>query len=171
MPNTYTLIASNTVGSGGSASVTFSSIPSTYTDLVLVTSARDTSGGAENFIYARFNSSSSGYSGKLLRGNGSTAASGSLGTTDAYVGQTQGSGSTSSTFTNSTCYIPNYAGSSQKSFSVDTIMENNATGAYAAIIAGLWTGTAAISSIALTNASGSNFAQYSTFYLYGILNS
>ena len=150
------------------ASVTFSNIPqSGYTDLMLVTSARDSSGGAENFIYARFNSSSSGYSGKLLRGNGSTAASGSIGTTDAYVGQTQGSGSTSSTFTNSTCYIPNYAGSNQKSYSVDSVMENNATAAYDAIIAGLWTGTVAISTIDLTPASGS-FAQYSTFSLYGL---
>jgi hypothetical protein len=170
MANTFELIASSTVGSGGVSTINFTSIPSTYTDLVLVTSARDSSGSAESFIYARFNSSSSGYSGKLLRGNGSTAASGSIGTTDAYVGQTQGSGSTSSTFTNSTCFIPNYAGSNQKSYSVDSVMENNGTAAYAAIIAGLWTGTAAITSISLTSASGTNFAQYSTAYLYGVKN-
>jgi len=170
MPNTFELIASSTVGSGGASSIDFTSIPSTYTDLVLVTSARDVSGATDDFIYARFNSSASGYSGKLLRGNGSTAASGGIGTTYAYVGQIEGTGRTSNTFTNSPCYIPNYAGSNQKSYSVDTVTEGNSTGAYAAIIAGLWTGTAAISSITLTSATGSNFAQYTTAYLYGVKN-
>jgi hypothetical protein len=170
MANTFELIASSTVGSGGAANIDFTSIPSTYTDLVLVTSARDVSAATDDFIYARFNSSATGYSGILLRGNGSTAAAGGIGTTYAYVGQIEGTGRTASTFTNSTCYIPNYAGSSQKSYSVDTVSENNATAAYAAIIAGLWTGTAAISSITLTSATGSNFAQYTTAYLYGVKN-
>jgi hypothetical protein len=150
------------------ASVTFSNIPqSGYTDLMLVTSTRVTDATGDDFLYARFNSSASGYSGILLRGNGSTAASGTIGTTYAYVGQIEGTGRTSNTFTNNTCYIPNYLGSSQKSYSTDTVTENNATAAYAAIIAGLWTGTAAISTIDLTPASGS-FAQYSTFSLYGL---
>jgi len=173
MANTYTLIASNTVGSGGASSVTFSSIAGTYTDLLLKTSARDVSAGSENWIYCVFNSDSgTNYTNLILRGNGSTAASGKVTSgTSAYVGQTQGTATTSNTFTNSEVYIPNYAGSNQKSMSVDTIEENNATANYIALNAVLWTGTAAISSISLTSASGSNFAQYSTFYLYGIKNS
>lgn len=173
MADTFVKIASVTVGSGGAATISFTGIPSTYTDLCLKTSARDVSAGSENWIYATFNSDSgSNYTNTVLRGNGSTAASGKASaTTSAWVGQTQGTATTSNTFTNSEAYIPNYAGSTQKSISADTVEENNATANYMAINAILWTGTAAINSITLTSASGSNFAQYSTATLYGIKNS
>jgi hypothetical protein len=169
MANTYELIQATTLTSS-QASIDFNSIPGTYTDLILITSARDVSGSGDDFIYAQFNASATGYSGILIRGNGSTAASGGLGTTYAYVGQIEGTARTASTFTNSTCYISNYAGSTQKAYSVDTVSENNATAAYAAMIAGLWSGTAAITSISLTSASAANFAQYTTAYLYGVKN-
>ena len=169
MADTYTLIEKIAVGAAGASSVTFTSIPQTYTDLKIVTSARTTSAIAEDFLYARFNADSgSNYTLRLLRGNGSTVASGTITSgTYAYVGQIEGTSNTASTFTNSECYIPNYTSSNQKSYSTDTVAENNATSTYEAIIAGIWTGTAAISSIVLTPAQG-NFTQYSTFYLYGI---
>jgi hypothetical protein len=173
MATTFTKIASVSVGVLGAATIDFTSIPSTYTDLVLKTSCRDISIQSENWIYATFNGDSgSNYTDLILRGNGSNAASGKVtGTTSAFLGQTQGTATTANTFTNSEAYIPNYAGSAQKSMSVDTVEENNGTANYMALNAVLWTGTAAITSITLTSASGSNFAQYSTATLYGVSKS
>jgi hypothetical protein len=67
-------------------------------------------------------------------------------------------------------YIPNYAGTSyQKSISADSVTENNGTTAYNAFHSGLWLSTAAITSIKL-DPYGTDFAQYSSASLYGILN-
>jgi hypothetical protein len=66
-------------------------------------------------------------------------------------------------------YIPNYAGSSNKSVSIDSVTENNATGAYSGLTAALFASTAAITSFGIS--TGSNFVQYSTATLYGIKNS
>lgn len=168
MANTYTLIASNTVGSGGASSVTFSSIASTYTDLLVKMSARTTTGGPDNFLIS-FNGSSTNFSYRELTGNGTgtSSSSGTGGGTALIDGSTQ----TASTFSSNDIYIPNYAGSNYKSFSADAVTESNATLSYAQLWASLWSNTAAITQISLTCAGGSNFAQYSTFYLYGIKNS
>jgi hypothetical protein len=74
---------------------------------------------------------------------------------------------TASSFSSGEIYIPNYAGSTNKSYSIDSVTEQNATGALAELIAGLWSQTAAITQITL---SSSNFQQYSTAYLYGVSN-
>jgi hypothetical protein len=170
MPNTYTLIATNTVGSGGVASVTFSSIPGTgYTDLVIKASVRSTV--AEDGFGLRFNSDTgSNYISRVLVGQG--ASSSSFAATSSYMvamGRQSESGYTANTFGNNDIYIPNYTSSNQKSVSSDAVNENNATTARAQIAAGLWTGTAAISTILILPGAG-NFAQYSTFTLYGISN-
>jgi len=55
MATTYTLISSVTVGSGGAATMTFSSIPQTYTDLLVRVSARNTSTSGSG-LNMRFNS-------------------------------------------------------------------------------------------------------------------
>jgi hypothetical protein len=171
MPNTYTLIASNTVGSGGVSSVTFSSIPSTYTDLLIKLSARCDNAGVTGNMAIEFNSSSSSFSRKIVRGNGSAASS--TGASDNYIGDIVGNAATSSTFSNTDIYIPNYAGSNNKSLSIDTVTENNATEAWQYMVASLWSDSSAITSIKLTSyaAHFTNFLQYSTFYLYGIKNS
>lgn len=171
MPNTYTLIASNTVGSGGSASVTFSSIPSTYTDLLVKMSGRG-SGTNSNEIRLTFNSTTSGYSNKTLYGSGSTAGSFSTGTAYAYCGEIAGASVTASTFSNTEIYIPNYASANYKSLSVDSVSENNsATNNQLHLVADLWSNTAAITSITLGMDGAFVYSQYSTFYLYGIKNS
>jgi hypothetical protein len=81
-----------------------------------------------------------------------------------------GSTATSNTFGNFTLYIPNYAGSTQKSMICEAVTENNATNAAARLCAYLHTGTSAINIITLTAASGT-FVQYSTATLYGIKSS
>jgi len=183
MANTYTLIQSVTVGSGGAASIEFGSIPQTYTDLVLVGSLRSTStssntGEYDAFGY-RFNSSTSGYTTRNLQGNGSVASSSTQTTMTASVGGTYGrisnaginnSLSGTSIFTSINLYIPNYVGSINKSWSLEYVEEGNATTRYSEIIAGLWSNTTAISSIAFALVTG-NFAQYSSASLYGIKNS
>lgn len=165
MANTFELIASSTVGSGGAASIDFTSIPSTYTDLCIKVSVRNSS--TQDQVIMKVNGSATSLSSRLLYGNGSSAASASL--TTGYVGTSVNSSITASVFNNMEIYIPNYAGSSNKSASSDSVMENNGTLSYAVLNAWLWSNTAAITSISLSPDSG-NFIQYSTAYLYGVKN-
>ena len=74
-------------------------------------------------------------------------------------------------FGNANIYIPNYAGSTQKSVHILNGQEDNIQTAYLQNIVGLWTGTAAITSIQLTEQNGQNLTAYSTASLYGIKNS
>ena len=164
---TYTLIMpAVVVGSGGAASIDFTTIPSTYTDLVLKLSLRQDS-GTLNYASMRFNNTTTNFTYRSLEGNGASAASYN-GATGTY-GFPVPSPATASTFSSADIYIPNYAGSTNKSFSVDTVTENNATTAYADLIAGLWSNSAAINQITFYPAGG-NFVQYSTAYLYGVSN-
>jgi hypothetical protein len=152
------------------SSVTFDNIPQTgYTDLKIVASTRGAqSGVAEaNTIYFNGDTTNSNYPGKRLLASGSAASSDQ--TTTIKPGFFNNlSSSTANTFSNSEVYIPNYTGSTSKSFSVDTATENNATEAYMALVGGRWTGTAAITSITFTPESANNFAANSTFSLYGV---
>lgn len=172
MPNTYTLISSVTVGAGGASSIDFSSIPATYTDLKVVLSGRSTRAAVNCNCFLTFNgSSAAAYTDRYLQGDGAAATSGNdVSATSVFFGSLPGTSVTASTFGNLEIYIPNYAGSNNKSYSADSVIENNATSALAYLIAGLWANTAAITSISLT-ASGFNFVQYSNAYLYGIKNS
>lgn len=171
MANTFTLIESKTLGSSV-ATISFTSISSTYTDLCLKLSARASNAQTyDNFIIT-FNGSSSGYSTKLLYGSG-TGNGASAGTSSATVidyGLIPAATANASVFGNAEIYIPNYAGSNNKSLSIDEVTENNITQAFAALEGALWANTAAINQITLT-CSTSNFVQYSTAYLYGIKNS
>ena len=155
------LMNSVTVGAGGAATIDFSSIPGTYTDLMLVLSARATSTTAT--ITVAFNGSSASFTNIYMQGNGSGVTS-TTGTT--LVGNASVSTDTASTFGNLSIYIPNYAGSANKNFSVDTVSENNSGTAFTQIFTGVWANTAAITQITLSLA---NFAQHSSASLYGIL--
>ena len=156
---------------GIATSVTFNNIPqSGYTDLKIVASARgDNAGSAINSAIIRFNGDSgANYSWRQLRGDGASAiSSSSSGANNGYLGYVEGATATAGTFNNMEIYVPNYLGSQQKSFSVDNAEENNATTAYTHLVANLWTGTSAISSVTI-DANGSNFVQYSIFSLYGL---
>jgi hypothetical protein len=169
MATTYTLISTVTVGSGGAASISFSSIPQTYTDLELVISARGSGngGGPGNaYITGTFNASGSNFTWSQLWGNGSTASSNN--STSAFIGSAMTDAFyTASTFGNGKLTIPNYTTANYKSYSVDSVDENNGSASYTLFIAGLWSNTAAITAITLTGTS--NFVQYSSASLYGIL--
>ena len=168
MANTMTLISSVTVGSGGASSIDFTSIPNTYTDLCLKFSLRYGDYASWNYAYIQLNTTA-GIT-KSLNGYGSSASSGSVGTS-LRIDFVAGTGQTASTFSNGELYIPNYTSSNAKSVSLDHAAENNATAAYAEIVAGLFsTVTSAVTSVSLLTDSGYKFAQYSTAYLYGVKN-
>jgi hypothetical protein len=169
MPVTYQLISSNVLGSAA-ASVTFSSIPATYTDLVIRTSVRTDRSSAVDGINIGLNNTSTNYSYTFLRGNGS-AASSSRDVIYSTFRNMDGASATSNTFASNEIYIPNYAGSTNKPFSVTGAQEDNQTTAYIEAYAFLWSNTAAISSIVLSPYVGPNFVSGSSFYLYGISKS
>lgn len=169
MAATYKLIETITVGSGGAASVTFSSIPQTYTDLVLKVSARtDRAAGVSDSVLVKFNNSTTTYTGRILYGDGSSAAAQSYSSTGgaSAVSNT----ATASVFSNAEMYIPNYTGSTNKCFLGDNVTENNGTQSYTILDAGLWSTTSAITSLVCAGANG-NLMQYTTLSLYGIKNS
>ena len=168
--STYVQIESITVGSGGGYPIVFSSIPNKYTDLVVKLSLRTTSGLATEQLYMTFNGSTSGYSCKQIYGDGSSATSASLSNSGAAISiiNINTSSHTANTFASTDIYIPNYLSSEYKSISAESVTENNGTNALAGLTAGLWSNTAAITSISFGNQDGSNFVQYSTATLYGI---
>ena len=167
MANTYVLISSSTVGSGGASSITFSAIPATYTDLLIKISARDadTSGA---LTALSFNGVTTNLSSKAIRGTGSAVNSATF-ASNIYIASEPGA-YTASVFSSSDTYIPNYTSANYKSVSDDSTGENNATASEMKLNAGLWSATSAITSIILTPGV-SPYVQYSTFYLYGIKNS
>lgn len=166
MATTYELIASYTVTSA-QANVEFTSIPSTYTDVLVLGCCRltrATNGGALN---VNFNGSNTNLSARNLWGTGSATSSG---TDAALVALVPGANTTASTFSNFQLYVPNYAGSTNKSWSSDFVSENNATAGYDGFVAGLWSSTAAINAIKFIDNGAGNIDVNSTFYLYGVKN-
>ena len=160
-----TLIQTVTVGAGGAASITFSAIAADWTDLYLTYSLRD-SGGTTSYATLGFNGSTANFTIRGLGGNGTSAVS--FTSPSNFLGEVAGNGSTANTFASASLYIANYASSSPKSFSVDSVTENNATLAQSALVSGLWNQTSAVTSISLYPFS-SPFLQYSSASLYGIL--
>lgn len=174
MANTFVALATVTVGSGGAATISFSSIPATYTDLAVLVSARGSRSANTDFLQIKFNSSSSSYTFRNLYQSGGTSGASST-ATDIYV-PINGNNSTSNTFGNAVFYVPNYAGSNYKSVSADAVQEMNGsagTDFQMYLVAGLWSSTSAITQIDLSPLSGygPNLLQYSTATLYGIKNS
>lgn len=172
MPSTYKLISSNVLASSA-ASVTFSAIPSTYTDLVLRMSVRNDRAVTDGTLRLTVNANSSSiYSWTYLQGNGSAASSArSAATTFLSDIPLEGSSATSNTFSSIEIYIPSYTASQNKPVSTFGVNETNATAIEMKAVAGLIATTAAVSSIELSNTSTFQFVSGSSFYLYGIKNS
>ena len=175
MAYTYVKIASSTVGAGGAASIDFTSIPATYTDLLIDLSVRSDIAAYRSTLVIQANGdTASNYSYTRLYASGSTVGSDVTASTTYFViGEVVGASSTASTFTNTYAYIPNYASSNQKSASSDAALEtNDATNNRLSMVASKWTGTAAITSLKIFDSNtAQKFVQYSTATLYGIKNS
>lgn len=176
MANTMIKLQTVTVGASGASSIDFTSIPQTFTDLKIVISGRGASGAGN--VSMRFNGVTSGYTNRRLYGDGAAGNSDTVSGTAAAAGSAilcgviSASTTTASVFGSQEIYIPNYTLSNNKSVSCDAVIETNATTAYQDLIAGLWSNTAAITSISLISYQTSGtFVQYSTATLYGIKSS
>jgi hypothetical protein len=158
MAATYTPIASITLGATTS-SVTFSSIPSTYTDLVIITNGTMASG--EESLAIQFNSdTASNYSTSFVYGSGSSAISSRQSSqTKIYVGRASTENSTS------IFHIMNYANTTTNK----TVLARGNNTSVIMLQCGLWRNTAAINTINISSWGGFNFSSGHTFNLYGIL--
>jgi hypothetical protein len=172
MPSTYNLISATTVGTATST-ITLSSIPQTYTDIVLrITSRQTGTSDVQDSINVGINGAPSGSSNSviMLRSNGATVTSNQE-TGQPQWNMDQGStagGNTANTFANDELYIGNYTVSQYKTANGSIAHEDNSSTAYLRMSAFLWNSNTAISSLVLKLASGQNFAVGSSFYLYGI---
>jgi hypothetical protein len=159
--STYTPIASQTLSSAA-ASVTFSGIPQTYTDLVLVVAGTNASGLSGNGI--RFNSdTSSNYSSTNLDGNGSSASS-ARHTNQTYI-------RAGISFTSQSISIINIQNYANTTTNKTVLARGGAAESYVRADVGLWRSTSAINSIFYFVDSGANFGAGTTFNLYGIATS
>lgn len=161
-------ISTVTVGSGGATLIEFTGIPQIYTDLLIKISTRQAVADTQNTTILYAINGTTGFTNRWLRGSGSSAISltnlvGSYG----YIGQGPGSTATANTFDNTELYFPNYTSSTSKSYSIDSVQENNQTAAYMGFTSGLWSGTSPINSISI-GANSTTFVQYSSATLYGI---
>jgi len=167
----YDALATITVPSGGAATISFTGIPSTYKHLQLRGIGRsDLSGSGNNIgMYMQFNSDSgSNYNWHELYGNGSAAYAYGQGDTGMNVNpHSPRAGDTASSFAGNVVDILDYANTSK--YKTTRALAGNDTngGGFMHLTSGLWRNTAAITAITLTLES-SNFAQYSSFALYGI---
>jgi hypothetical protein len=163
------LIATTTVTGSNATNITFSSIPALFTDLVLMLSLRQTADTNDTML--RFNGVATSYTQRTLLGNGSSVST-NTGTSATFLriyGGSEPTSYTANTFSNAMIYIPNYTSAVNKGVSIDAVTENNATAAIQGLTAGLWSNTAAISSIELDfYDSASDYIVGSTASLYGI---
>jgi hypothetical protein len=174
MANTYNLINSNVL-STSTATVTFSEIPATYTDLVLRVSIRGTAAADGTTVLVRLNGNTTSiYSQTYLIGNGSSAYSSRAQGTDFtgqdYVLLETGSTATVNTFSSGEIYYPSYTANQSKVSRTFVVTEKNAANADQVAAANLFRSNSAISVMRIYPYSGS-FEAGSSFYLYGIKNS
>ena len=170
MPSSRILIASNTLGSAA-ASVTFSDIPGTYTDLGVRISPRSDASFKSRVLKVNFNNvTGTSYSCTYLHGNGSSVSSGRASNTSTIQDATvPAATATSNTFGSTEIYVPNYTAATNKPISIFSLAEDNATAADLYATAGLFSNTSAITQIEF--ATSGNFVSGSSFFLYGIKNS
>lgn len=166
--NNYDSLSTVTVGSGGASGVTFSNIPQTYQHLQLRVLLRDTNGVALTSSYLRWNSSTtwSLYASHGLRGNGASATVVALTGSDSWLHDAVAAGSApANVFSAAVIDILDYSSTSK-----NTVLRSlggadlNGSG-MVEMSSSLYASTSAISTFQII---GSNYAQHSTFALYGI---
>lgn len=174
MPANYVLLEKITVGAATTASVSFNNIPQTgYTDLVVKASIRSNTGSTQEPMVLGFNNNTaSAYTALSVGGDGSAPQSQTNGP-NGYISYNgllvqNGSTSTANTFGNISIYIPNYTSGNFKSVLIEAVAETNATNVGIGLGAGLWSNTAAITSIQMLVYTGTSFIENTTFYLYGV---
>lgn len=174
MANTYALIASNTLGTNTST-VTFSSIPATYSDLVVKISCRSTATGVNGaLLQLRINGlSTSIYYWTYFTGLGFGSGSTSYGNGTTYFEMSSAlasAGNGANIFGAHELHFSNYAGSTNKILYATNGLMNNSATPYVGATVGYLANTGAITSLTFTDVAAGNFVTSSTFDLYGIKN-
>lgn len=170
LPPDYESIATQTVGSGGASSITFSSIPSTYTHLQLRAFVRTTRTGGPDILGVRYNSDSgNNYADHLLYGDGSSAQVDKDTTyPQQNVHRISSDADTTGIFSGFVIDILDYT-NTNKYTTLRSLGGYDANGSGRIVSnSGLWMNTNAVSSIYLFSVYSENFKQYSRFSLYGI---
>lgn len=168
----YDSIATTTVGSGGTSSITFSSIPQTYTHLQIRGIGRS-SGGNMNITLRVNSDSSASYTEHYLFGEGTSVTAGGggaggAGTTYAYLGTNATSSAGTNVFGTSIMDILDYTNTNKyTTFRNLSGWDSNGSG-YIWFKSSVFIKTDAISSITLTCEGGNSFTQYSSYALFGI---
>lgn len=171
-PNSYESIQTVTVGSGGASTVTFSSIPSTFTHLQIRGIWKNNYSSSDiAYVLLTINGTSTGYSYHNLRGDGTTVTGGSSGSGSNHppaLSLPSNDSPYASMFGTGVIDILDYKNTT-KFKTIKTIFgfEGNGSGR-AGFTGGYWGSLNAITSIQLTDQNGGNFVQYSSFELYGI---
>jgi hypothetical protein len=164
---TLQLIETKTLGTAA-ASIEFTSIPQDGTDLLIQLSGRSARSNLIDYALLRFNTNASNYSMRTLYWQPPLGAS--FSDTSVYLPITSNLQNTNG-FSSCQFYIPNYAGSTNKSISAEGVGEHNTNTSGEMnmyIIAGLWSNTSAITSIQLTTLTANNFMAGSSASLYKI---
>jgi len=165
--STYTPIGTLTA-SGSNQTLSFTNIPSTYTDLVLVCFIRSQTSGTTDSVLMQVNSTQSIYSDTTLSGNGSAASStrGSN-TYGTFIGNCPAAGSTSGIFGSITTHIENYANTTTYKTQLSKNANDQNGSGYSQETVGLMRLTGAINNVTVLTASA-NITVGSTATLYGI---
>lgn len=158
--STYTPIATQTLGSAAS-SVTFSSLPQNYTDLIIVGSVKNTANNGDEVAFQLNGDTSSSYSRTRIFGDGSTASSGRA------SNQTKGALAINSTAQFSTV-IANFQNYSNGTTNKTVISRGSDASNYVSAYVSLWRNTSPITQITLLPDSGTTFVSGSTFTIYGV---
>lgn len=166
MPATYEPIATSTLGSAA-ASITFSSIPATYTDLRFTLVVNTTTTGSEGIRLQYNNDTATNYSDTYLSGTGSSAVSGRDTSASYIILHYSGTSTTIPTFYFGDVF--SYAGSTFKTALTGSSEDKNGSGNVTRNV-GLWRSTSAITTLKLGNAGGGSFGAGTIATLYGIKN-
>lgn len=166
----YDALSTVTVGSGGVASITFSSIPATYKHLQIRWLARDNFASDASDVAMRFNSDSgANYSWHQLVGDGSTAAAyASTSQTLMRAGFVAGSTAGSNVFAPTVLDLLDYANTSKNKTVRNLAGYDKNTAGSIGLQSGSWMNTAAINTISITPRVGTTFSEFSQFSLYGV---
>ena len=166
----YESIATVNVGSGGQATITFSSIPATFKHLQVRYMSRSATATTTDVLSWRFNSDSgSNYSRHFLFGDGASVTSGAaVSDTRMTTDGTTGATATSNIFGVGVVDILDYA-DTNKYKTLRALSADDRNGAGLMVMnSGNWRSFSAVSTITIVTNSTANFAQHSQFALYGI---
>lgn len=171
MANTMFLISKIVVGAGGVSTLSFTSIPQTYSDLYIKASLRTNANGEADNCILSVNGSTANIGWARLYGEGTGIGANTSVTSTNISMVTAANTLTANVFGNGDLYLPDYTTSKNKTLVGTSCTEKNGTVSYQYSTGMHINNSAAITSLSFAPVTGPNFVEHSTIYLYGINNS